>query len=291
MKMRKAFWAWCLLLVTASAFGQNRTAAPAPAKKPAITAPPKELAKHYSDRMAAGYSGKVKLMTKVVWKNATDSIKNSKKEFDPFLLQAKSYLQAHYNDVEKVDKKSGVSRAQSVQISEEEYDNEGNLVREDNREPNDLFNITYQYTALNKDRKSISGTSNKDSKKMWTGLMNWTDSNKRSQTLAMSDLFTMTTDIYMVGENSRSFKSMLKLKELFVLEAELNRIEAEPDHEIWVHVEIYKDLRFDSLAATTDTITHFIMARDAHNNVIKERVTHSIPAQPAQFIRSRFEYF
>ena len=277
------------ILVVSNVFGQTKPAA-APAKKPAPV-PPKLLDKRYNDRVAAGYLGNVKRVTKVVWKNAADSIKNSKRDFEAYTQQAKQHIIAHYADADKNDKKYDPNKAMTAKVSEEEFDASGNLVREENDEANDMFNVTYKYTVVNADKRAIVGNSNKDGKKVWGGNLTWTESNKRVQELTMGDQFSLTAQVMLYDSLSRSSKSSLKLKDLFVMDVELSRLLREADKEIWVHVEISKDLRFDTLAPVVDTITHIILARDSHENVIKELVSHSLRGQPAQYIRSKIEYY
>lgn len=289
--MKKVALLFGLLLIMVNVFGQSKPHATQAVKKPATQAAPQLLAKRYNDRNASGYSGKVKRVTRVVWKNAADSIRNSKKDFDLYLQQAKQYIQAHYSDFEKVDKKSDPAKLMTAQVSEEEFDAAGNIVREENWDGNDMFNVTYQYSVVNADKRQISGISNRDGKKIWGGYLTWTESNKRVQELAMGDQFTLNAQITLFDSLSRSTKSSLKLKDLFVMEVELNRLSQEHDKEIWVHVEISKDIRYDTLSPVIDTITHIILARDTHDNVIREIVSHSKPAQPKQFVKVQYEYY
>ncbi len=286
--MRKVVLLLPLIPVLFTLYGQNKPkAAPAPQK---AAQPVKDLEKRHNDRQAVGYWGNVKKVSRVAWKNAPDSIINSKKDFDAYFLQAKNYIIAHYPDFEN-DKKVSSPRYTSVQLSVEEFDAGGDLLREENREGNEMFNVTYQYTVVSADKRQITGTSNKDGKKVWGGSMIWTEPNRRVQELTMGDMFVYKAQTFVFDSGARSSKNSLKLKDLFIMEADLSRLESKKEKEVWVHEEVAKDLRYDTLSTAMDTITHTILARDVHNNVTREIVSHSRLLHPAQVVWSKFEYY
>lgn len=246
---------------------------------------------HLSDRLISGYTGNVKKVVKVSWRNAGDDLKNSNYSFDTVCKMAKEHIESHYTTFEKYIFTYVQTDKVSAKIVTEEFDASGISLYENDLIGTDMLNVRFNYTPAKNNRIRISGLCNKGGKKMWGGYLAWKAYNVRTQDMAMNDLFVMHFEITLSDSMPAHTVSQLKLKDFSITDGDTKLLSKANDKEVWLHVESSRYLKQGTESHVNDTVTHIILQRDTHGNILKEIIKHTSAKEHEELVFTKFDYY
>jgi hypothetical protein len=248
--------------------------------------------KRLNDLATSGYFGKLKLATKITWKNAPDSLLNNSGGFDSLYHIAEQLIAGHFALLSTYYRQQAQKDYIDVKIIKETFDTAGDMQEEADLMAANAENQTYKFGPYHAGKSIINIHNNHTGAASGTGYLQWTGYNKRVQHVAMANGFVINDTLEITSNMPASQAARLKYKEAFIINTKTKLLNKTKEQEVWLHTEVSTTLyKKTPEIVTTDTIMHDIQERDSEGNITREVLTHSNKEQKKETVFHQYEYY